>query len=399
MPNPPKTSPNGSQILHPTLRAALGSLDVQLEDELALYRRQRRTVPAMAASRIAQKTPPPPLEVVHLNFPEAVAPALGASPGLSVEELDSKALPPAIAQENLALETLSKNPSPEPIPGTVTPQLAAGSPENYLESSEQLLKSLTEETPEKTSEEPEENEPPSFADNLLTPLGLGSMLLLLLSSASLGYLLMNPAIAQRLGLSRLIPGAAPVASQSPPSPIASASSPTNSPSLSPNLANNGSDNLDKNNIVNLKPGDTTPRSPIPSVSTPPSPAATITPKTNPAIINGSPDLAGQLGIPPVATPLPTPPSPAATANPKPSPAASPAPSNRRRDTYLYVIVAYDGDRSLSQARAVIPEAYLAEIPSQGTKIHMGAFLNEADANALIQELKQRGIAGTIYQPN
>jgi cell division septation protein DedD len=63
-----------------------------------------------------------------------------------------------------------------------------------------------------------------------------------------------------------------------------------------------------------------------------------------------------------------------------------------------VLVDYTDDRSLAQARTVIPEAYLEEIPDQGTKIQMGAFLSENEAKALVDQLRQRGITATIYRP-
>ena len=59
-------------------------------------------------------------------------------------------------------------------------------PEGYLESSEELLKSIQEETPLRVRRRAD------LLDLLLTPLGVGSMLLLLLSSATLGFLIMNP---------------------------------------------------------------------------------------------------------------------------------------------------------------------------------------------------------------
>lgn len=405
MPRTAKTS-NELQTIHPTLKAALSSLDVQLEEELARYRRQRRTAPVMAASRIGQASPPPALEVVNLHLPASSAPAIAIP---AQEETTAKALtdgdtpPPQLGAANGKAGTEESRPN---ALVTGDPQTTSTPPQDYLESSEQLLKSLTEEPKKSASADPEEPEAGGLADNLLTPLGMGSMLLLLLSSASIGYLLFNPALVQRLGLNRFFPAASSPSAISP-SPTATVSPSVAPPVLSPNLANRGLENLDRNSIANLKPSENSQRSPIPSVTAVPSvprtPAAAVTPgKTNPMIVSGSPDLAGQLGIPPVATPLATPPSPAAP-KPSPSPAAATRPSpasatTPRRDSYFYVITAYDGDRSLAQARAIIPEAYIAEIPNQGNQIQLGAFLVEAEAKALIQELKQRGINASIYQP-
>lgn len=63
------------------------------------------------------------------------------------------------------------------------------SPNDYLESSE-LLQSLASEEAEVQAEQ-------SFFQSLLTPLGMGSMLLMLLSSAMFGFLVMNPTSISR----------------------------------------------------------------------------------------------------------------------------------------------------------------------------------------------------------
>ncbi|NJR65898.1 MAG: hypothetical protein HC772_12195, partial [Leptolyngbyaceae cyanobacterium CRU_2_3] len=60
-------------------------------------------------------------------------------------------------------------------------------PDGYLESSEELLKSIEEENSHLRAQRRVD-----LLDTLLTPLGIGSMLLLLLSSATLGYVIMNP---------------------------------------------------------------------------------------------------------------------------------------------------------------------------------------------------------------
>ncbi len=86
-------------------------------------------------------------------------------------------------------------------------------PEGYLESSEELLKSIEEEMPLRARRRAD------LLDLLLTPLGVGLMLLLLLSTATLGFLIMNPGT-----LSALFSPSSKVAA-SPSSP----SNPLNSP--------------------------------------------------------------------------------------------------------------------------------------------------------------------------
>ncbi len=65
-------------------------------------------------------------------------------------------------------------------------------PFDYLESSEELLKSLSEDEPDFTTI----GEQPSFFRSLLTPVGIGSSLILLLSTATLGYVFLMNASGQ-----------------------------------------------------------------------------------------------------------------------------------------------------------------------------------------------------------
>ena len=65
-----------------------------------------------------------------------------------------------------------------------------GGPEDYMASSEALLESLAEDD----SLADEENESHPWLDGIFTPVGVGSLLLLLLSSATLGYMVMNPSM-------------------------------------------------------------------------------------------------------------------------------------------------------------------------------------------------------------
>ena len=104
MPRPPKAS-NEIQSIHPTLKAALSGLDVQLEEELARYRRQRRAVPVMAASRIGQASPPPPLEVVTLHLPSSSVPVVVLPP---TEKTTAKSLPGSLDTPDPLLKEIGR---------------------------------------------------------------------------------------------------------------------------------------------------------------------------------------------------------------------------------------------------------------------------------------------------
>ncbi len=194
----PSTAESNPYSLHPAIRCALATLDSHLEDELARYRRYRagRTVapsasnlPKIAAQPVVKRKETP--AAVDLPFVFNTAPVIDQG-----EAIDA-GLPLAVWQGEAASE--------EPdYQGLSDPDM----PEDYLASSEELLRSLAE---EERGEAIERN----VLDNLLTPLGVGSLVLMLMGSAMFGYLVMNPASlaaagrwAQKVASLRLPQGAA-----------------------------------------------------------------------------------------------------------------------------------------------------------------------------------------------
>jgi hypothetical protein len=203
-----------TESLNPKLQRALNCLDIHLEDELTRYRRQRagQTISSVVA------TPKRKQATKALNF---LSPVAAASPqatlppqlaGLSPSpkgiyqdqglEEDSSQLallpsrsPAGHSVENGALHSSDGSPWDEDelclddrtnVDETDTP------PDDYLESSEELLRSLSHEEAQVEVER-------SFLESLVTPLGVGSMLMLLLSSAMFGYVIMNPASLRNIG--------------------------------------------------------------------------------------------------------------------------------------------------------------------------------------------------------
>ena len=58
----------------------------------------------------------------------------------------------------------------------------------------------------------------------------------------------------------------------------------------------------------------------------------------------------------------------------------------------------DGSSSgFAKARKIVPGAFLGRFP-QGSRIQMGAFKNEAKANAFANQLRQQGMSASIYIP-
>lgn len=363
-PIPP--SPPAPQI-NPTLKAALSCLDIELEDELTRYRRHRAG--QVTPSTYSRKRNPvqKPLDLTPVapeaSSKESSAPTVSISPPL--------ATPPAPA--SLSLPNLD-NSTPEPE--TPIDPLPEPPPQDYLESSEQLLRSLSDPA---TIQPPRRN----FLDHLLTPLGVGAMLLLLCSSAILGYLITNPETADRLWGNN---SKATAPSPLPTVPPVSTNPATANPNTlsGPNLANDAANNLDLNNLSSLPTQTPVPRGVVP-VPTIPSgvPAAPLPSPTTASISPLNPPTQ----IPPTVPPVASSPSPQPTTTASPTTVPNP-------EGFYFVVTPYQNDRSLAQAKTAVPDAYL-----NGNRIYLGALKTEAQAQQLLQELRAKGIQGEIIRPN
>jgi hypothetical protein len=331
----------------------------------------------------------------------------------------------AIAQPTSPSPTTT-TPADTSSPHTSFPSQAGGElqwvaqpthPDDYLESSEHLLQSLAAEEEQAQAER-------TFMNSLVTPMGLGSLVLLLLSSAMFGYLLMNPS-----SLARLWRGASESSAPLTTNPSTSQSSETNP---QPNLAGEEFPDLNLDSLGTLKaPTTGTTNSPQrlhgkpasqPKVTEKPAAKAekpaTSTPAESPSEANRTPlPPAGETPLPATTAPTETAPpvveappaKPAATA---PKPATKPAPSSPKPATApssvpiapksashgYKVVIPYEGDRSLEAARKVSPDAYMRNFQDGTAKVQVGAYGTAADAEARVQELRKQGISAEVYQP-
>lgn len=527
----PFTPSPTTQIPHPVLQAVLDNLDVQLEEELARYRRQRRYPTdrlgqspasrprpgAMGQSPVKRSAPIPEFgsapsftgNAAFVRSPDTMAdsvasavsarvgssplkrstvtPASPAQPGrtLTAPSLTSQpkttqaepAQPPMAppiprvpvepstksrfsARGNTAVAVAplpvapppAEVPTPPAEPPTVAPEADgiasfarqrdlsafepssaiqkfvhadAAVPEDYLESSEELLKSIAEEDPELRAEREDR-----LLETLLTPLGIGSMLLLLLSSASLGYIIMNPS---SLGfLSAKNQGAAnSVATPSGQNrtTINLQTTPIDTAPPSPDLAADEFHDINLGTLSTLPKGNrSTPANtasktaPAPASTVKPSPvaASAAPPSASPAqpapaiaAAPAAPEVVSTTDLPSVPVeskppaPEPEPPAPEVSyAAPPPvvepeapKSAAAPAPAQSApSNQYYYVVTEYSGDPGLQQVRTAVPDAYVRNLPSSGAKVQLGAFSSEAAAQERLNELQQQGISAQIYQP-
>ncbi len=410
-------SPNhqsSSTPINSALQAALGCLDVNLEAELTTYRRHRQRAEQWVSPSVR-----PGKQTSTANQ------QLGQNqPATAVEE-PQHSLPLSLSGSLLS-GSLGDTPIATTAGQRQAIKLSIGNPapNNYLESSERLIESL--DSP--TAEVPEER---SLAASLLTPLGLTSMLLFLLSCTALGYAVFYPSsLAKMVGLNRLVDRKAPSEVPTTASTVAD----TGSKELpkAPNLASKEFVELDLSTLSNVKPTVSPISSPSPKASIPPTPAAVsnpigavpiptedgnsakvrekglnnlstaLLPSPSPSAAQTVPTLPT---LPSTASPLAANSAPTATASPgavsatvaSPAPAATLGTPKRATDGFYYVVVDYTDAKSLEQARIAVPDAYVRKF-SKGVKIQMGALNDAGSAELLVKELQAKGVRPQYYQP-
>jgi hypothetical protein len=357
--------------LNPALQVALASMDVQLDAELARYRRESKKHPPLHVPASPAQIPEGRVQIAP---PEKSIAGNGNGDGKLLSDAAAPstpddALPPASSDAPTSTSAISADSSTEP---SQTP------PQNYLKSSEALLNS-------KDSSKALDTPDPKTS-GMLSPLGIGSMLLFLLATATLGYVAFNPSSLNYLGLARLLgkletpkTGTVPAAPETPPS--ATAGKVPGSPDLSsqefPNLT------LDTLSGINPNPN------PAPTTATPAKPtAATPTATPQPA---GTASSLSNLST--VLSPSSTPAKPANSGGQPPKPVVD----DRYYDLY-FVVAKYDNNpETFSKAQQAAPEAYLRKFPV-GDRIQLGAFDNRNSAQQLVDRLREKGMTAEVYKP-
>jgi hypothetical protein len=417
------------------LQKALDNLDVQLEDELTRYRQQRYrhlgtrmqdlTQAPRRSSEVRQAPIMPPLP----DYPPDYAPPQPLNSDVWATEAPH--YPPSSNLSNFDARRVVREmrPTPQTRPGSnVAFPIATQQPEfadDYFASSEELLKSFPP-AAAKTGDRQS-----SLLDTLLTPLGVGSMLLLLLSTISLGYVMLYPS---SLGFLAAL-------GRTDNQDLAATTSPHENQTLSPNLASDEFIDVNLNTLSQLPKRDrpstvvtvphTTPPtlatgssgstvpSPSPAANTPRLSAAVTAPPLQTITIPSRPiirqsaraaDSPARAAAPvllpappaysppapqPAARPIPAPISPAPAYAPPASPASiaqAPPPVN-----HYYVVTDYTGDSSLSQARKAVGDAYVRNF-DDGAKVQMGSFGDSASAEQMVRQLQQQGVPAQVYQP-
>ncbi len=357
------TVKSSSSELQPQLQAVLAGLDVQLETELSRYRRYRR------------RTPPP--ETVNHSTAQAEKPAAVLTVDSSNSQLKPDTTTPASTETVLGSVVV---PQTAPL-ATRSPHNSPSetkAPGDYLESSEQLIKSI-DQTPRRRRRKRQ----PSLVASLFTPIGLSSLLLFLLSSIGLGYVVMSPSGRETLGLSRWF-GQESSETEAETQAVTEPAEPR-----SPNLATEEFVELDLDTLSNINPNPNSIPTPANQPTLPTAPN-NLTPT---APVSSGPDL-GNLTNELIPKPTPVQPQPIQTPTPRPPGGAATRPQSQpieAEDGYYYVVINYENAGSLNKARTAVPDAYIREFKT-GTKVQMGALEDAATARKLAEQLRVQGIA-------
>jgi hypothetical protein len=394
--------------LKPALAAALASLEVTLDQELARYRRTKPgyKVPSQPREGVSIISKPQDLTVinitesknptaeesgkVHRNEFEAATATTPTSASVQQEETSivDETNTPFVETPKPEEQHNHKTPSnPQPTETPVTSKSSSSSivpavlgerqsepstqPEDFLESSEALLRSLVDEQPSTQSRV-------NSKQSLLSPLGIGSILLLILASLSLGYIMLSPKSWPQFNLDSLW-------KRKTAEPGNNSTTAHDEPKLTPipkypNLAESEFPEVrDPNDIVGLKPKaqPTTVPSPYPLVTQNPTNITTTAPHPQPLVPSIN------------SLPIPTATSPSLSS---PNPQAQIEPS---KDGFYHIITENQGVSTFSAARKIIHDAYLS---TDGKYIYLGAVKNQQKAQQLVQQLQAQGINARIQQP-
>lgn len=405
---PAAVPPQPGDEIAPQLERVLQNLNVNLEDELARYRRQRhgRVPPPPPPRRTNQRqtidlisvsatstgetpaeqpqppAPPPPPPNPFLNqMPDADDQLLEAESLLSSDSADE----PAVAPE----ETVSTEDKSLPIPTANT------SPDGYLESSEELLKSIAEEETDAATV-PEPYSPERKNNSLLK---LAGLVLVLLAGIGVGFAITYPSQLQNLR-SQLWPS--DDSSEATSDDLPDTGTPSEPTAASPETADGyeppGPDlstrefvELDLESLSTLDVdgtganGSTLPN-PLPN-----NPAQSPLPQPAATDQQSTPTAAG-------TQPANTASAPAGTAPAAPTSAATPAaPAPATGGSNFYVVSSYTGDASLATARELVPDAFVRNFKA-GARIQLAAFDNKAQAEDQVAFLTQQGATVELFGP-
>jgi hypothetical protein len=423
--------------LKPAISAALASLEVQLDEELSRYRRtriahrtpiqkslgsliaaksQHQNAITVASSKSQQsltgeeaaayirqqqasisgneiKTPPipPPPPPAPETFPKVTSnretnseiplaqnPSKGGQvPFPSTTTNAQNQTEPAQNQSSIVKADINRNTPEENI--SPPKDDTKSQPDDYLESSEALLRSLQEDVGSQTKK------PKNNNDSLLSPLSIGSMLLLLVSSITFGYIIFNLDDLPSLSVARLFKRDPEVSSSENTETVSDVNSDVQklAPPVSrnPNLANDALPNI--NSIDDV--AGATPKAKPTTVASPSSPVTSTAPVETTT-------TAEQMSPPVANTPTPQSPVSQTEAATTPQNLDEIEPSNGG----FYNVIVDNTGNTLAEVREVIPDAYLSP---EGKYVYLGAFKSKQRLKNHLELLKEKGITARVEEPD
>ncbi|WP_414619063.1 hypothetical protein [Calothrix sp. CCY 0018] len=410
--------------LKPAISAALASLEVQLDQELSRYRRTRiahRTpIQKSLGSLIAAKSPSSNVIAAassqsqqNLTGKEAAAYIRQQQASISANEIKTTPPPPPPALETFPEVTSNKELNTEiassqgqvPFPSATTntqnqtestPNQSSivkadtnrntppenisppkddtkSQPDDYLESSEALLRSLQEE------QQPQTKKPKNNNDSLLSPLSIGSMLLLLVSSITFGYIIFNLDDLASFSLGGLFKRNEQITSSENTETVSDVNADDKklAPPVSrnPNLANDALPNI--NSIDDV--AGATPKGEPTQAAKPSNPVTTTAPVE-------------QMSPPVANTPAPESPVSETEAVTTPQNLDEIEPSNGG----FYNVIVDNTGNTLAEVKKVIPDAYLSP---EGKYVYLGAFKSKTRLKNHLELLKENGITARVEEPD
>lgn len=431
------------QNLHPALQAALVSLDVQLDEELARYRRQRvgrSTPPArglgrsqtrnksldlIAISATGGRTQPQTSHAAQNSSVASAASApIGQTAGMAIDP--SSQLVATHLQDDQESAELLSTVEEKRTGDLLDPEIDQLGPDDYLESSEELLRSLAEEEAKVQVER-------NFIQSLLTPLGVGSMLLLVFISTAFGYIVMNPTSLTAFNFGRGNSGSETNSSETEDTQIVegipsalnlsqrefrdlnldnlsmakgkstesaiATQSPEPAKSKNPGTPKVTTNDSNSSAAVIVDDNSATIAASTPVEEVQPAIATTTPVRSAPPARRSTPTKTYTPPAPRQASPQPRVDAPRALKPTAPAPVAPIAPvvPADHSSSYRYkVVTPYENDQTLEQAKKAVPDAYVRNLP-EGAQVQMGAYPNEAAAQEQVQQLQKQGISAEVYR--
>jgi len=324
---------------HPVLKAALSSLDLDLESELSRYRKLKR-------------------KNTHNSDYKPSTPQV-----IPLESFDLTAIAGLVHQPDL---DLTRQHQPE-----------NSAPDDYLESSARLLQSL------KNDELFGEKER-VLLNPVKTPWGISSVLMLFLGGSLWVFAFIPQSIWAKVPLVKNLV-------------ITNSNNPVFSPKKAPtpvdnsNLSESEFLSINLHNLSTLKV-KTKPKPVIkpPKKESITPPLETLTENKSKPQPSSNQDLVTALLSPVINQENISP-------QKNTEKEITVTSSSQLNNKYYYVFSEYKGDKTLVTARQVIKDAYVVKFPA-GKRIQLGAFDNQNDAKNLVESLKSRGISASVFNP-